>query len=228
MSLARSPLASLLVSALLAVSVLSCQAKKAGVEAADIGFASLVYLEGSLTMDGVPLKVGEKVVDGALLKTGPESLAELVFAGKNALRIGENASLRVRLASLERSLSVDAGAVTAVLRKLDKLAGGRMTVNTPSLVAGVRGTSFYFMVADSGAQTYFCTCNGSVVLTPEGESEGILKEANHHDALIFARTPEAVQVSQPPAGFDHGHGDRDLETLAARIGETMDWSRIEK
>ena len=70
MSLARFPLASLLVSALLAVSVLSCQAKKAGVEAADIGFASLVYLEGSITMDGVPLKVGEKVVDGALLKTG--------------------------------------------------------------------------------------------------------------------------------------------------------------
>lgn len=224
----RGQLLKLVLFGLAIAAVLSCNARKSGVQPADIGFATLVYLEGSLTMDGVPLKVGEKVVDGSLLQTGPESLAELVFAGKNALRIGGNASLRVQLASLDRSLSVERGAVTAVLRKLDKLAGGKLTVNTPSLVAGVRGTSFYFRVEEAGAQTYFCTCNGSVVLTPEGSSEGILKEANHHDALLFTRQGASVSVTAPPSGYDHGHGDRDLETLAARVGEKMDWTRIEK
>lgn len=190
--------------------------------------ASVVYLEGSLTMNGEPLEIGAIIEDDALLQTQADSLAEIVFGDKNAIRIGPNASLRVHLAELERSVQVERGAVTAVLRKLEKAAGGNLQVNTPSLVAGVRGTSFCVWVSGSDEETYFCTCNGHIEFVPGGTSEKIIKEASHHDALIFKGSGDNVQVTLPDEHTNHRHDDASLESLAARIGEKMDWTQVEK
>jgi hypothetical protein len=190
--------------------------------------ATVVYLEGSLTMDGARLDVGSTLADGTLLQTDEKGLAEIVFAGGNALRLGPNTVMRVSLGDLQRSMNIERGTVTAVFRKLGKLTGGRMEVGTPSLVAGIRGTSFFLWVSPDSQETYFCTCNGKLEFSPGSKLEKILSEASHHDALIFNGTGETVTVSKPGPGYNHRHGDADLETLAARIGETMDWSRVEE
>jgi len=190
--------------------------------------ASVAYLEGTVTQDGVTLAIGDEIRDGALIQTDLDGLAEIVFEDKNAIRIGPSASLRVHLAVLEKSLDIERGTVTAVLRKLDKLAGGKLDVNTPSLVAGVRGTSFCVWVSGKTDETYFCTCNGRIEFIPGGTEESIIEEANHHEALVFTGSGDGVRVVPAPADMDPRHGDADLESLASRIGEKMDWSHVEK
>jgi hypothetical protein len=184
-------------------------------------------MEGTLTMDGAPLKIGSAITDGSLLQTGADSLAEIVFADKNILRIGPSASLTFRLQGLERSMDIQKGTVTAVLRKLDKAAGGRMKIRTPSLVAGVRGTSFCVWVNGAAPETYFCTCNGRIEFVPGGTEKSIIEEASHHEALDFTGTGTDVKVSEPGPDANRRHTDADLESLAARIGEKMDWTKIE-
>jgi len=231
--------------AILAITVLllaSCHGKSAGSNGvstesirggtadgnAAAPFASIVYFEGSVTQDGKALAIGDGIRDGALIETDRDGLAEIVFDGKNALSIGPSASLRVRLSDLEKSVNVERGKVTAVLRKLNKLSGGKLDVRTPSLVAGVRGTSFCVWVSGTAAETYFCTCNGRIEFIPGGTSESVIAEASHHEALLFTGTGETVSFVPAPADMDPRHVDADLENLAARIGETMDWSVVEE
>lgn len=210
----------------LAVAGSSCRVKSAAAPPAHPD-ATVAYLEGTLTMDGDPVALGDAIVDGALLRTDADGLAEIVFADKNIIRVGPSASLRVRLSGLQRSLDIERGTVTAVLRKLDKALGGGMKVSTPSMVAGVRGTSFCAWVSGKENETYFCTCNGRIEFVPGGTQRSIVEEASHHEAFLFSGSGDAAAVSVPGSGHDHRHTDADIESLAARIGETMDWTAIE-
>ena len=189
--------------------------------------ATVVYKEGVLSVDGKPVEIGAKVPDGALLSTDVNGLAEIVFADKNAFRVGPATTFRVRLEKKRRSLEIERGPITAVLRKLDKATGGSMNVRTPSLVAGVRGTSFCVWVSGSKQETFFCTCNGRIEFIPGGTQRKILKEARHHEALTFSGAGKYVTVTVPDPQGNLWHDDSNLESLAARIGETMDWTRIE-
>lgn len=228
MKMKHSRFAVLFLSILVPVSIFfaSCQGRSAA--SGGKTSASIVYLEGRVTQDGKDLVLGDAIADGSLIQTDPDGLAEIVFEGKNALRIGPSASLRVHLSDLEKSVDVERGKVTAVLRKLNKLSGGKMDVRTPSLVAGIRGTSFCVWVSGTEEETYFCTCNGKIEFTPGGTDQSIIEEASHHEALVFTGSGDNVSYIPAPPDRDPRHSDKDLETLAARIGETMDWTHVEE
>ncbi len=228
-----------MILAAFALFAVSCQGKatspsspapmgEAATEAASpAASAKVAYLEGTVTQDGKALSIGDAIFDGALLQTDADGLAEIVFDEKNAIRISPSASLRVQFSTLQKSMNIERGTVTAVLRKLDKLSGGKMDITTPSLVAGVRGTSFCVWVMGAREETYFCTCNGRIEFTPGGTEKSIIEEANHHEALVFSGTGAGVTTSPATAEMNARHGDADLESLAARIGEKMDWTHVE-
>ncbi len=228
----RNPFVSAIIFAimLLAVSfsVIACGQKNGKtVVSADEG-ASVLYIEGNVTQDGKLLSIGDSVRDGALIETDADGLAEISFAGKNAIRVGRSTIVRLGYKSLDKTLKVERGTVTAVLRKLDKLSGGGMKIETPSVVAGVRGTSFCVWVSGKTDETYFCTCNGRIEFVPGGTEKSVIEEASHHEALVFTGSGDSVSFAPAAADMDPRHDDADLESLASRIGEKMDWSRIEE
>jgi hypothetical protein len=49
--------------------------------------ASIVYIEGDVTMNGSPASVGDAVLPGALLTTGADSLCQVVFNTKNIVHM---------------------------------------------------------------------------------------------------------------------------------------------
>ena len=63
---------------------------------------------------------------------------------------------------------------TSVLKKLGQFSGdSAFILKTPTVNAGVRGTSFH--ASTDGTSTYFCTCNGSVALDdPDGGNAEVL------------------------------------------------------
>ena len=183
----------------------------------------LIYAEGLVTMNGEAIDIGATIPDNALIKTGKGALAEIAFKTKNIVRIGENSIVTLSLSSLARKVDLKQGGFTAVLHRLDKSAGGGLSLKTPLASGGVRGTSFCTWVGVDG-KTYFCSCNGTVSLQDTASGNPFDQAGKHHNGIWFAKTDKGIVTKA--AGIEF-HSDKDLESLAARIGDTMDWTSLE-
>ncbi len=186
---------------------------------------TVVYFEGDVTVDGAPAEIGRKLSGRASVVTGEASLCEIAFGGRNVVRVSQNSQATIDLSLAVPELALEKGGAASVLRKLDKIAGAdSFQVKTKTAVAGVRGT--LFCVWTDGSETYICACNGTVrTIDAKGGNEQSLK-ASHHSAVIY-RPADRIGFSVESAGMLK-HDDSTLETLAARIGEKVDWTTIEE
>jgi ferric-dicitrate binding protein FerR (iron transport regulator) len=181
----------------------------------------IVYVDGEVTANGLEAETGDLLSGPVVLKTGKGAVLEVIFAGKNIFRLGAETVAKVDFSELKKTVSLEKGVFTSVLKKLGQAAGSAAFVlKTPTLNAGVRGTSFN--VSTDGNRTYFCTCNGSVELDdPAGDHPVVLTNA-HHGARIYTKAADGT-VSVTEGGLE-GHTDASIETLAGRIAVGVDWS----
>ena len=213
----------------LALFFAGCSPKKGPVAAASPGAkdaaalarGKVVYIEGAVKIDGAAASIGQELASKALVETGPNAECDIVFNDKNALRVSQNAVASLDFSGIIAQVSLNKGGLTSVLRKLDKVAGqDSFRVVTPTAVAAVRGTSFCVWVDEKS--TYVCACNGSVrTIDAKGGNEQDLSSA-HHVARNYVKSGEAIGLS--PAGILH-HDDASVESLAAMIGEKIDWTK---
>ncbi|MDP3179611.1 MAG: FecR family protein [Spirochaetaceae bacterium] len=178
------------------------------------------YVEGSVTIDGKDADFGQVLPKTATVVTGAGSYCDIVFGGKNAFRIGQNAIVKLDFRKTKPEIGLVKGGVTSVLRKLEKLAGkDTFVVRTQSAIAAVRGTSFCVWANESS--TYVCACNGVVrTLDAKGRNEQTL-ESSHHVARLYQTLGKGFSVEA--AGILH-HDDALVESVASRIGEIVDWN----
>jgi hypothetical protein len=181
----------------------------------------LVYAEGWVTVNGEEAAVGQKIAPGSVVQAASDSMCEITV-GSNVLRIYENTVAVVRIDAAQSRLELKTGALAAVLDKVETInSGGSLSVDTPTAVAGVRGTVFYIKVEDL-SNTYICTCNGTLYLTegqdgPETPNTGI-----HHSAYRFTRSSSGgISKSQAEMLY---HTDDEMEEIADRINSSIDWS----
>jgi len=181
---------------------------------------AVVFFVGTVKVDGEDAKIGKPLGAKTTIETGPGASCEIVFDGKNAVRVGQNARAVLDFSRAVKEVALERGSLTSVLRKLGKLAGkDSFKVSTETAVAGVRGTSFCVWAA--AGETYICACNGEVrTVDAKGAEEYDLRAA-HHAGRYYAVKGGTITAS--PAGLEH-HGDADIESLAALIGEKVDWS----
>ena len=183
--------------------------------------ATVSYLEGQVTIDGTPASIGDAVPMGATVATGDQSLCEIVFGAKNAIRLAAATTFVFNPGNLQTGSSIAKGSIVLVLKQLSALsAAATFTVRTPNAVAGVRGTSFFIDVLDPNT-TYICSCNGSVhVEDPSGGSSKDMV-ASHHKATLFTTGPSGVSAADATLLY---HTDADVEAVARDIGATIDWT----
>lgn len=127
----------------------------------------------------LPLKVGDKIPAGTIIKTGPGAYADLFFGNSAGyVRVLENSTL-----SVDKFALTDTGADTAVdlqlnlpdgvaLGNVNKLsAASKYEVKLPTGIAGIRGTKWRasrgtFVLLD-GSVIFVCvTTNGNPVAYP--------------------------------------------------------------
>lgn len=181
----------------------------------------IVYADGEVTANGRVADIGDALTGPVLLKTGPNAVLEVVFGGRNVFRLGENTLARVDFSTLAKTVTVEKGLFTSVLKKLAKVSGSpAFALKTPTVNAGVRGTSFHVTVSED--RTYFCTCNGSVDLDDGVEADRTVLTNAHHGSRVYTRT-ESGEVTMVAGGLED-HTDASLETLARRIGVGIDWT----
>lgn len=182
----------------------------------------IIFVDGDVTANGQVAETGDLLSGPVVFKTGKAAVLEVIFGGKNIFRLGANTVARVDFSALKKTVSLEKGAFTSVLKKLAQVTGSSSFVlKTPTLNAGVRGTSFH--VSTDGTRTYFCTCNGSVTLD-DGTPADLVDLTNaHHGARVFTRQADGT-VTVTPAGLE-GHTDSSILTLAGRIGVAVDWTK---
>lgn len=181
----------------------------------------VVYFEGDVRIDGSAAVIGQELEAKALVETGPDASCDIVFDEKNAIRVSENAVASLDFSGIVKEVSLKRGGLSSVLRKLAAAtATDSFRVETAVATAGVRGTCF-FVWAD-GNSAYVCACNGKVRTIDSKGSNELVISAVHHSARNYIKEGSAIHVS--PAALEH-HGDASMESLAARIGEKIDWTK---
>lgn len=182
----------------------------------------IVFVDGEVTANGRAADTGDLLIGPTVLKTGKASTVEIIFANKNIFRLGADTVVKIDFGALTKTVSLEKGVFSSVLKKLAQTTGAAaFTLKTPTANAGVRGTSFH--VTTDGTTTYFCTCNGSVALDDNGGQNAEVLTNAHHGARVFTRQADG-SVVVTKAGLI-GHTDATIDTLAARIGVTTDWTK---
>jgi ferric-dicitrate binding protein FerR (iron transport regulator) len=182
---------------------------------------TIEYLEGVVLLNGVGAQIGQQVPVGATIATAESSYCEVVFAGRNIFRIEPLTVIRIEIEERRGAIDLREGAVAAVFQKLQRIrsSGGAFRLQTPTAVAGIRGTVFYVRVEDQD-NTYICTCNGATRLADIGESFQRYVRADRHKALRFSKHGERITASPAPLLY---HDNPSMDALAARIGVRIPW-----
>jgi hypothetical protein len=185
----------------------------------------VVYLEGEVRVNGSTVEPGARLGTKFVVTTGPASRCDIVFDRGNALSVGQNAVAEFDLAEAQGLLRLHAGGVGAVLKQLARQVDkDSFIIRTAQGVAGVRGTSFCVWADASSA--YVCACNGVVGIGDTKGGEGEVLEAAHHMARIYKADADG-SITKEAAGMLH-HSDALLQSVASRIGYTIDWSKVDK
>jgi hypothetical protein len=195
-------------------------------------FTGDVKIAGNAAVQEMAVSNGYEVV------TGKDSSCEIVFNEKNIIRIMENSDIIFNISSIKKELKVNSGAVESVLRNLnpDKNKSAEpFTIDTGTAVAAVRGTSFYVSV-DKFSNTAICACNGVVEMESPGGTNKYTAESPHHNGFYYSRTKNGwayqnVKITvKDDADMKRqaGHNDAEMESLAAKIGEKIDWTKVDR
>lgn len=149
-----------------------------------IGSATLVTASGEHA-----LKMGDVISVSDAIVTGERSIVDILYGEQALLRIGENSKLAVQELIGEKTdnakLFMDKGKMHVTLAKMKK---GTFSVDTPTMVAAVRGTSFRIVVGDD--TTRLDVLKGAVKVNPVVEG----KVAEEITQVI--ETKQTVQVDQ--------------------------------
>jgi hypothetical protein len=179
------------------------------------------YTEGEVLIDNRPAEIGQEIALGAAVQTGESSLCIIVFAGKNIFRIQEQTHAILEIDEDRGAVNLKRGAMAAVFSKLQTLSdtGGIFRLQTPTAMAGVRGTAFFIKVEDEN-NTYICTCNGQLGLADVEQGNARTVRSERHSAYRFSRSAEGIRSTKAPLLY---HNDSTLNFLAAKIRVRIPW-----
>jgi hypothetical protein len=169
-----------------------------------------------------PAHTGMTVTEGARVVTGEASRCDIVFGGKNVIRIFSDSKVRLDLPRGE--IDVEHGALGAVFHRLKSLVadGERFILTSPTVAAGVRGTAFYIR-SRNPEETYFCTCRGRIDLEdPDGEHRRETANANH-GAYWYRKTDGTFTTETATLLY---HDDAAMNAIAERIDEEIPWGTL--
>lgn len=185
----------------------------------------IIFSIGKVTVNDAPFKPGQTVKYGDIVKTDSASRVDIQLLDKNIFRMGEDTTLVFKISDKESVLEIQSGWLAAVLKDKNLLAKKELHVITPTMTAGIRGTTF-FLKAEDPKNVYFCTCNGTIAQKDKQEANAQVITAAHHSAARYTlEDNENIQVNQNPGMLYHD--DSLLEEIAKKIDVKIDWEKAD-
>lgn len=176
-------------------------------------------LEGEVRINGVAGKIGDPVSPGDVVTTGPRSMAVFVV-GRAVFLIREESRLELTAQRLDGDRDRGKAALKTLRLLNGKLLsvfgeGEEPTVETPTLIAGVRGTGFY--IEADPRRSYICTCYGTIeIIARKAPEHRQTVTAHHHEMARYVHAPGAeVIIEEAPM---RNHTDAELILLESMVG----------
>jgi hypothetical protein len=173
-----------------------------------------VRVNGERATNSVPIKAGDTVTSGA------DGRISFVLGG-DAFFLRENSELKIESSAMASGLLTSLRMVTGALGAVfNKRASGQVSLHTPTVTAGIRGTGCYTEVRDEGV--YFCTCFGAIDLNSQNGGQQELVVSSHHDARQIMRDPrDGKTIMMSTFGQ---HTDREMDALERLVGRRAPWA----
>ena len=189
---------------------ISCEKMDIKVEITKDG-PEVFFAIGDVTINGQAAKIGQQINDGDVVETGVESYLEAKFGKQSAFRIRKESKVVFNIDD-QVTLSVEKGNVLNILEKKS-----RYLVRTPSAVAAVRGTIFCVSVINDN-KTYFCACNGTIVIEDDHQKEMTTLSSAHHQPNYVERNENELSLSD--AGMID-HDDLEIFDFMYRLDQAI-------
>ena len=174
-------------------------------------------MQGAVMINGIRAQIGSLVVPGDVITTGSASHAVIVV-DKDAYLVRENSAIEIMRDTGEHHSTEQRGvsSIKVTAGKLLSVFGqGARSVDTITVVVGVRGTGMYVEILDD--ITYVCLCYGKADIDPKSyPADRISLSTKHHDSPYYFL----------PAGMKRGmlrapvinHTDEELIMLESLVG----------
>jgi len=167
------------------------------------------YVLGDVFINDKVASVGDVILDGDVISTGPDSAADVEVKDFSIFHIKENTEIEVNNILTSPKVKVRKGWFLIIVKRNTSLE-----VDTPTVLAGVRGTVFFFKVYDED-KVYMCDCNGKIELFDSRSGESLkLIRSNYHTAFDLNREQGAVSVERTRVRY---HEDDDILRMADRF-----------
>lgn len=165
-------------------------------------------IKGTVTVDGQPAAVGQQILPGQRVVTGPGSEAVYVI-GKDAFLQHENSEFGVDKSTGVAVLRYITGKVLSVFSK------GKKRLDTPTATIGIRGTGCFI---DAGPDsTYFCLCYGGAVVRPKDNPRARKWiRTRHHESPYHVSSGKSGPAFRRAEVVDHT--DDELIMLEKLVG----------
>ena len=167
------------------------------------------YVLGDVFINDNPASVGDPVSEGDVIRTGMDSAADVEVKDFSIFHIKESTEIEVNNILSSPKVKVKKGWFLVIVKK-----NTPFEVDTPTVLAGVRGTVFFFKVYDDD-NVYMCDCNGKIELF-DSRSGATLKlvKSYYHTAFDLNREQGAVSVKRTRLRY---HEDDDILRMADRF-----------
>lgn len=176
--------------------------------------AGLRRIDGDVTVNARPARLGQLVVPGDTLVTAPGAQAVYVIGddaflqrGASTVSFGDAASSLLRVVT---------GQILSVF------GSGSKRLVIPTATIGIRGTACY--IEHVGDRSYFCLCYGEAEIVPQAApGERVVFRTRHHDHPIYIHGDAELPTSMVPADVIN-HTDAELTLLEALVGRQPPFS----
>lgn len=175
----------------------------------DVGDVSRVRGNIAGIFEGLPrtLNKGSDVKFLDTLVTGNDTRAEITLLDDSLLKLGDNSELTIDEMIYEPgqrsrgAMTLTRGVFRMVSGKINKTAGGTMTLYTPTATFGVRGTDFWGL-QEKGKLTMALIDHGSVVITGADGNSVTLAEPLQAVVVELGKPTPSTPFSLTPEQLD--------------------------
>lgn len=170
-------------------------------------------VEGSVTVNGKPAKVGTPVKPGDNVTTGKVSMAVVVMGG-DVFLLRESSNITFKgTGDILDEVTVAAGKLLSVFSKSRRKTSG-LRVMTKNATIGIRGTGMYLESVEK-SRDYFCLCYGEAVVEGKGMGPQTVKTTHHESPLWLDEAGGKMKLEPGPF---LNHTDAELIVLESLVG----------
>ncbi len=180
---------------------------------------SIYKLEGRVLVNGAPATLETQIGATDVIETGSDG-SVIFVVGTDSMLMRSNSKLVLTPEMAKKTVTQSVVGSMRLLagQLLSVFAKRRHTIETPTVVIGVRGTGVYLEV--NPEETYLCTCYGIVDLT--AASDKTSREtiaATHHDKPRYIAAKGGAGKRIRPAPMIN-HTDQELMLIEEIVGRT--------